>query len=121
MSTEKKLQHIVDLMQRDDSTDAPADVVRWATNLFKRRASEPKKSLIKKLVAVVQMEIAPSKPAFGERSAAVSSVRQVLYRAGDSAIDVRIEPAKRGFNLHAQILGSDFSGAAVILFEDARS
>jgi hypothetical protein len=121
MSTEKKLQYIIDLMQRDDSRDAPTDAVRWAKNLFRTRASQPKESFIKKLVAVVQMEIAPNKPAFGERSAAASSIRQVLYRAGDSAIDVRIEPDKKGFILQGQILGPDFSGATVVLSEDARS
>ncbi len=122
MSTEKNLQDIVNLMQRDDSIDAPSDSVRWANNVFRARAiQEPKRSLLKQLVAVMQMEIAPHKPAFGERSTGTAAVRQVLYRAGDSAIDLRIEAADKGFNVSGQILGPDFAGAAIILFEDSRS
>ena len=121
MSSEKNLQEIINLMQRDDSVDAPVDSVRWASNLFRTRATkEPKKSVLKQLVAVLQMEIAPNKPAFGERSTATASVRQVLYRAGDAAIDLRIESTEKGFNVSGQILGPDFGGATVTLFDDAR-
>ena len=111
----------MDLMRRDDSVDPPQDAVRWAKNVFRTRANRPKESLIKKLIAVVQMEIAPDKPAFGERSAKTSTVRQVLYRAGDHAIDMRIERAKKGFNVRGQILGSGFSGCEIVMSEDSRS
>ena len=122
MSTDKNLQEIINLMQRDDSVDAPVDSVRWASNLFRTRSiKKPKKSILKQLVAVLQMEIAPNKPAFGERSAATASVRQVLYRAGDNAIDLRIESGEKGFNVTGQILGPDFAGSTVALFEDAKS
>src|SRR5689334_9706084 len=110
MSTEKNLQNIINLMERDDSIDAPADSIRWASNLFRTRAAEPKASLIQKLVAVFQMEIAPNRPAFGERSASASTARQVLYRAGDNAIDLRIEAAKTGFTVRGQILGEELAG-----------
>jgi hypothetical protein len=121
MSTEKKLQNIIDLMQRDDSVDAPVDSVRWASNLFRTRAAEPKTSLLKKVAAVLQMEIAPNKPAFGERSASTSAVRQVLYRAGDNAVEIRIEKAKKAFMIRGQILGDGFANATIRLAEDGRS
>lgn len=118
MSTEKNLQNIIDLMRRDESVDAPVDSLRWASNLFRTRAVEPKTSFVKKLAAVFQMEIAPNKPAFGERSASASTVRQILYRAGDNAVDIRIENAKKGFTVRGQILGDGFAAAAVRLFDD---
>ena len=108
-------------MRRDDSVDAPADSVRWASNLFRTRAAEPRKSLIKRLVGVLQMEIAPNKPAFGERSASPSTARQILYRADDTAVDVRIEKTKRGFIVRGQVLGDGFANASVRLFEDGRT
>ncbi len=108
-------------MQRDDSIDAPTDSVRWASNLFRTRAAEPKTSLLKKLAAVLQMEIAPGKPAFGERSASTSAVRQMLYRAGDNAVDIRIENAKKVFMIRGQILGDGFANAAIRLAEDNRT
>ena len=121
MSTEKNLENIIELMRRDDSVDAPADSVRWASNLFRTRATEEKPSLIKKIAAVLTMEIAPNRPAFGERSAGTGAVRQILYRADDNAIDIRIEAAKKGFTVRGQILGGNFDGAAIRLLNDARS
>jgi len=121
MSTEKNLQNMIDLMQRDDSVDAPIDSRRWASNLFRTRAAQPKASLIKRLAAVLMMEIAPNKPAFGERSASMTTVRQLLYQAEDNAIDIRIEPAQKGFSVRGQILGNEFTGATARLFDDQRT
>lgn len=118
MSTEKNLQKIVDLMQRDDSVEAPADSIRWASNLFRTRAVEKKPSLVKRIAAVLQMEIAPNRPAFGERSATASQVRQMLFKADANAIDLRIEPLKKGFVVHGQVLGDGFIDASVILSDD---
>ena len=108
-------------MQRDDSVDAPGDSIKWASNLFRARASQPEQSLVKKLVAIMQMEIAPNKAAFGERSASASQVRQMLFRADENAIDLRIEPAKNAFTVRGQILGEGFSRASVTLSDDINS
>ena len=108
-------------MERDDSVDAPDDSIRWASNLFRTRATAPKQSLVKKIVAILQMEIAPDKPAFGERSASVTNVRQMLFQADDNAIDLRFEPSKKGFELRGQILGAGFEGATVSLSDDVRT
>ena len=121
MSTEKSLQNIINLMERDDSVDAPADSIRWASNLFRTRTAEAKPSLLRKLVAVLQMEVAPNKPAFGERSGTTSAVRQMLYQADGTAIDIRIAAAKKGFDLRGQILGDGFDGAQLTLSNDNRS
>jgi hypothetical protein len=121
MSTEKNLHKILELMQSDDSVDAPADSVRWASNLFRTRAAQPNPSLIKRLVAVLQMEIAPNNPAFGERSATAASVRQVLYRADDNAVDLRIEKVKKGFTIRGQVLGEGFASAKAMLSSDVKT
>ena len=121
MSTEKNLEKILELMRRDDAVDAPADSLRWASNVFRTRKVEPKPSLIKKLVAVLQMELAPDKPAFGERSATTSSVRQILYRADENAVDLRIEKLKKGFTIRGQVLGEGFADAKAMLSDDVRT
>ena len=108
-------------MQRDDSVDAPADSRRWASNLFRTRAAESKPSLIKKLVAVLQMEVTPNKPAFGERSASTASVRQILYRADENAVDLRIEQVKKSFTIRGQVLGEGFDNAKAILSDDMKT
>lgn len=120
MSTEKNLQNIIDLMQRDDSVDAPTDSIRWASNLFRTRATAPKQSLVKKIAAILQMEITPNRPALGERSASTSKVRQMLFRADENAIDLRIEPSKKGFTIRGQVLGEGFAGAEITLTDDVK-
>ena len=107
-------------MERDDSVDAPKDSIRWASNLFRTRATAAKPSLVKKIAAILQMEIAPNQPAFGERSASTTKVRQMLFRADDNAVDLRIEPSKKGFTIRGQVLGAGFSGAAVTLTDDVK-
>jgi hypothetical protein len=80
-----------------------------------------KPSLIKKLVAVIEMQIAPNKAAFGERSASTSQVKQMLFRADGNAIDLRIEPAKNTFTVRGQILGEGFAAARITLSDDTRT
>ena len=121
MSTEKNLQNMIELMRRDDSVDAPADSIRWASNLFRTRATQPKQSLVKKIAAILQMDIAPGKPAFGERSLSASKVRQMLFKAEDNAVELRVEPAKKGFSIRGQVLGSGFTDATVTLSDDIKS
>jgi len=118
MKKEETKQNIMDLMRRDDSTDAPADSIKWASDLFRTRATEPSRTVVQKLVAILQMEIAPNRPAFGEKWASTSQVRQLLFRAGDHAIDLRIEPKNKAFSVRGQILGDGFSDARVKLFND---
>ena len=121
MSTETNLLNIIELMRRDDSIDAPADSIRWASNLFRSRGVEPKASFVKRLVAVFQMEIAPNQPAFGERSTSTSIARQILYRADENAVDLRIEKAVKGVNIRGQVLGEGFGNSSIRLSDDTRS
>jgi len=116
MNNEDLLKKIANLMQTDDSADAPEDAIRWSKNLFRARAARPEKSLVQKVLAVLQMDLSPNKAVFGERSASVSQARQMLFTAGDNQIDLRISPVNKGFKVSGQILGEDFAGADVKIF-----
>jgi hypothetical protein len=121
MNNEDLMNKIVNLMQSDDSADAPADAIKWSKNLFRARAAAttaPKQSLVQKVMAVLQMDLAPNKAVFGERSASAASVRQMLFTAGDYRIDLRIAEADKGFTVSGQILGEGFAGAVVKLFNE---
>lgn len=109
------INKIVYLMQTDKSADAPTDSIKWAKNIFRSRVAEPKKSLVQKVLAVLQMDLAPNKTVFGERSASASQARQMLFGAGDNQIDLRIETVKKGFNIKGQILGEGFENAEIKL------
>jgi hypothetical protein len=113
MNSEKKIEKIVDLMRRDDSADAPPETLKWAKNLIRTRAVEPKRTLLHKVIAVLQMDLSPEEAIFGERSAAGAQARQVLFRAGDSGIDLRIEKKGQDFTVRGQIMGDGFATAEV--------
>ncbi len=121
MNNEDFLNKIIHLMETDNSADAPADSIKWTKNLFLSRAAAPKKSLVQKVLAVLQMDLSPDKAAFGERSASASQIRQMLFGAGDYQIDLRIAKANKGFTVTGQILGEDSAGAEIKLFNDGKN
>jgi len=121
MSNEDLIKKIVHLMETDDSADAPADAVRWSKNLFRARAAEPKRSLVERVLGVLQLDLAPNKAVFGERSSSASETRQLLFAAGEYRIDLRVAGAGRGFKVSGQVLGAGFDGAEVKFFGAERS
>jgi len=114
-SNDELINKIIHLMQTDDSADAPADSVKWAKNIFRTRAVEPKKSLVQKVLAVLQMDLSGAQPAFGERSGSASQTRQMLFQAGDNSIDLRISKGEKGLLVQGQILGEGFADCTVRL------
>lgn len=114
---ENLMDKIVHLMQTDKSVDAPQDSIKWAKNIFRSRITEPKRSLVQRVLAVLQMDISPNKAVFGERSGAPSQVRQMLFEAGETSIDLRISETENGFNLRGQILGEGFANAVIKIGE----
>ena len=115
MKTDQRIDEIVRLMQRDDSVDAPASSVKWAHNLFRSRITQPKESLLRKVMAVLLADLSPDRAAFGERSTSASGSRQMLFEAGDNAVDLRIGKTAKGSSIHGQILGDGFEGSEIVL------
>ncbi len=116
-NSDKTVEKIIYLMQTDKSVDAPQDAVKWSKNIFRSRAVEPKKSFARKVLASLQLDLSPNRAAFGERSASASNARQMLFEAGENSIDLRIKRAKKGLEIHGQILGEAFEGAIIKLGE----
>jgi len=102
---ERKLDHIISRMQADTSVDAPADLIKFAKNAFVQRAMQPKATLLERISAVLRMELAPGRAAFGERSAGGSTARQMLFDAGDAAIDLRVTANGEVFDIRGQHIG----------------
>lgn len=103
----KALEHSIGLMRRDDAKDAPAEALNFAFNLFRtRKQLFPREQTVsQKILATLKLDVSPFSPVFGERSAAASSERQILFDAGNFDVDLRIREAEIGFNLAGQILG----------------
>ncbi|HMS41998.1 MAG TPA: hypothetical protein PKE69_17330 [Pyrinomonadaceae bacterium] len=110
---EHLINKIVSLMETDSSADAPQDAIKWAKNIFRTRAIQPEKSLMQKVLAVLQMDLSPNKAVFGERSASGATARQMLFSAGEISVDLRISETEKGFNLRGQILGEGFANCVV--------
>ena len=83
MNSEKKIEEIVRLMQRDDSMDAPQESVKWAKNLFRGRIAESGTSFVRRVIAVLQMDLSGKwvVPATGYSLAKYQSAIEVLLRS----------------------------------------
>jgi hypothetical protein len=115
MTNNQITEQILDLMRRDDSVDAPRDSVKWAKNVFRSRMAESKATIGQRILAVLQMEIAPNRAAFGERSGGTGQARQMLFDAGDNSIDLRITATDGVFDVRGQVLGAGFAGCSIVL------
>jgi hypothetical protein len=115
-STEQKLEQIMRRMAADRAEDAPADAIRYAKNLFRTRAVEAKPTVLRRILASLQVDLEPNRAAFGERSAAGAEARQMLFDAEDNAVDLRVTAAADRFDVRGQVLGAGFeAGEATIM------
>ncbi len=109
------IDRIIQLMQTDDSSDAPADAIKWSQNLFKSRALEQKPGIIERIVGILNQELKPDAAVTGERSATGGQSRQMLFQAGDNSVDLRVTKKGETFELRGQILGDGCEEASVKL------
>ena len=112
-NSDENIKQIINLMQLDDSVDAPTEAIKWSKNIFRSRLTAPKKSIVEQVLAVLKIDLSPDQAAFGERSASASQTRQMLFEAADSSIDLRITTSDEGFIIKGQILGEGFEEATI--------
>lgn len=105
---EQRLEHMIRRMQTDTAVDAPADTINYVKNLYRTRMTAPAKSVLERVMAVLRVDLAPNRAAFGERSTGDGQARQMLFDSGDNAVDLRIKATDKGFELRGQVLGSGF-------------
>jgi hypothetical protein len=117
-SREENFERIITLMMNDRSEDAPADALKYARNLFRVHAPEPQPSLLRKIIGVLSIDLAPNMAAFGERSAAGAEARQMMFDADDNAVDLRVSTGTDGLDVRGQILGSGFENGEVEISGD---
>ncbi len=115
MNKEERLKRISELMRLDDSTDAPADLRKWAQNIYHSRIAVENESLLKRVVAWLQSDLASGKPAFGERSTSTSKSRHMLFRTDETAIDLRITDRGKKVDVQGQLIGQGMDDATVDL------
>ena len=116
---EQKIQHILKRMLADRAEDAPADAVKRAKGLYRTRVVEKPAGLFQRIIAAVTADIAPGQLAFGERSAIAGEARQMLFEAGENAVDLRITSVDGKFDIRGQVLGGGFDNAEIELANGA--
>lgn len=99
------LQQIIVLMRTDQSEAAPASVVARAKRLFRPQAAPARPSLRQRITAALSFDSARSPLALGMRGEGQSE-RQLLFSAGDLAVDLRITPASSLWAVSGQVLGA---------------
>jgi hypothetical protein len=114
-TSEQRIEHIVKRMLADRLQDAPADAIKWAKDLYRTRVVAKPAGLLQRIVAVITADIAPGQLAFGERSGSAGQARQILFEAGENAVDLRITSANGKFDIRGQILGDGFENADIEL------
>jgi len=112
-NSDDNIKRIINLMQTDDSVDAPSDAVKWSKNIFRSQIAVPKMSVVEKVLGVLRIDISPNKAVFGERSGSASQTRQMLFEAGEHSIDLRVSKTEDGITVKGQILGGGFENAFV--------
>lgn len=98
------LQQTIGLMRSDDVEDAPADLIKYAKNLFRSEVAAREPSLLTRVVAALTFDSLTAKPAFGLRSGA-SAGRQLVYSTEMADIDLRVSPQSGEWEIAGQILG----------------
>lgn len=83
---------------------APEVFARVAAAMESRPAKRHSKTAIRKILAVLQSELPPLVPAFGERSGGTTT-RQFLYRADQNAVDLHVTPERESLRVEGVILG----------------
>ncbi len=114
-------EHIVRRMADDKAIDAPADALKYAKNLYRTRAAQPEASIVRRILAVLKMDLAPNRATFGERSAATGQARQMLFESGSNAVDLRIKAVGKAFEISGQILGGGFENGEIVVANTDRS
>ena len=112
-TAEQRLEHIIRRMQADTAVDAPAELTSFAKGLYRTRVAEPTPSIFKRMAAVLSVDLAPGRAAFGERSATGGQARQMLFEAGENAVDLRVTALDKAFDIRGQILGDGFESGSV--------
>ncbi|HSI88970.1 MAG TPA: hypothetical protein VK918_07925, partial [Pyrinomonadaceae bacterium] len=86
MNSHENIKKIAELMERDGSVDAPQDSIKWAKNIFRSRMPSTAPSALRRIVALLHVDLLPGRQAFGERSAGATKARQMLFQAEDAAV-----------------------------------
>ena len=103
----QELQVLMTRLQEDSSLEPPAELVQWGINLF-QPVIQPKTGPVRRLIASLVFDSFDQPMLAGTRRVGTPP-RQLLFRAGDVDVDVKIESmdANDRITLIGQVLSTD--------------
>jgi hypothetical protein len=113
-----QLDRLVQLMRSDKSEDAPSYVINRALRLMRQPAPAQQMSGLRRLLALVQFDSYTQPFAAGVRSGP-DAVRQMLFVAEDTELDLRIVPESGQWRISGQVLGTDTEGSITLAGSEA--
>lgn len=104
---QQELQTFMTRLQEDSSFEPPADVVQWGVNLFQPVMQPSAGGKLRKIIASLVFDTFNEPRVSGVRRVGAPP-RQLLFRAGDVDVDVKIESmeANDRITLVGQVLSS---------------
>ncbi len=103
----QELQILMMRLQEDSSLEPPAELLQWGINLF-QPVMQPKTGPVRRLIASLVFDTFDQPMLAGMRRVGTPP-RQLLFRAGDVDVDVKIEAmeASDRISLIGQVLSAD--------------
>ena len=103
----QELQALMLRLQEDSSFEPPAEAVQWGVNLFQPVMQPESKGTLRKIIAALVFDTYDQPMLAGVRRVGAPP-RQLLFRAGDVDVDVKIESmeANDRITLVGQVLSS---------------
>jgi anti-sigma factor RsiW len=111
------LERVISLMRTDTSEDAPPAVIARARRLFQARTAPPPTER-RRIPALVHFDSRQRPLALGVRSGQPAA-RQLLLKAEDYDLDVRITPTGAAWQVSGQLLGLETIGKVELQGETA--
>lgn len=111
------IRQTIGFMRSDTAEDAPAELVRQAKSVFRRKVVAHGSSLLQVIMASLTFDSLTNAPAFGLRSQTTAG-RQLIYSTETADIDVRVSPENDQWQIAGQLLGEDCPGGDVELEGD---
>jgi len=108
------LSEMLALTATDESFDFPEDVIHWSVAQF-RAASASAPSRMQIFAKLVFDNLLPARAIEVRSAAPPSGTRQMLYKAGNYDVDIRVEqlPDVNSFHLIGQIIAAGNTGLAL--------
>ena len=108
LSCSSELQTIrqtTSLMRADAIESAPAELVKYAKNIFRQRVAGREPSTLSRILAALTFDSLTAAPAYGLRSEAGSG-RQLVYSTENVDVDVRVSAENDEWQIEGQLPGS---------------